>query len=366
MSRDALSVKSIGRVVIVVFLVLIVISEILLYAPPASGRLTVSVQWEVAGGKLLGNTTIHAPVSATVRQTLYLIREIPSVTTVYFYFDSGYPYSYSNLVDWYGLSQHIGVVSGFRGAPINVVVLDAVQLATFLNTTPPSGQVLVVGSGVLPDTVFSTTRDTVAPWVEGGGTLIWIGDKIGTYSGVPGVPLQYPSPSNPGANGTRQFLNLSLFGGTGLYYNTSSSFATAFNLNYSLGIPYDDLNLTELPGSGGTALGNVDAGYTNLATVPLGAGRIVYFGGPTQDATNLGLLVVNLLETGLFTGQVVLINTTAVTLASGSTTTLRIDAPVPFYPFASGTVEACAFVSQTDYLALFGQTTCLPVPESEE
>jgi hypothetical protein len=90
-------------------------------------------------------------------------------------------------------------------------------------------------------------------------------------------------------------------------------------------------------------------------------GHLVYFGGPTQDATNLGTIVVNLLETGAFTGQVELINVTSLAMTTGSSVNLPFDFAIPSSPFGPGPLEACSFLTQTDYLALFGLTSCLSV-----
>lgn len=363
MSRaEAFRLKSIARVAIVVFLVLILVAEVLLYTPSLSGQMTATVELNIVGGYIDGNATFHAPVAAHVLRTVFLVSTYVPVQTLYFYFDTGYPYSFSNPIDWYGLSTHIFTVSGFRGNPINVVILNAAQLSEYLRSPPTTGAVLVVASGVLPDTVFTKSTNLLSPWIASGGTLVWLGDTIGTYSGSPGVPLQYPSPANPGVNGTNQFINWTLFGGSSSFYNETSSVAQAFDLNYTFGAPGHGLNVTRLPLFNGTVLGNLDRGYTNLATVPLGAGHIVDFLGPTLDATNLGLVVTNLLETGIFTGRFVLVNTTTASMTASSTLTIPIHFAVPYYPYGSGPVLACAFVAQTDYLALFGQTTCVNVP----
>jgi hypothetical protein len=359
--RNPVSAKAVGRVVIIVFLVLILVSEILLYTPALSGRLSLSVEMGVSDGRISGNDTIRSPVAADVRQSLYLVHQFPQISTVYLYFDTSYPWSYSNPVDWYGISAHIETVSDFRGVPISVVVLSASQLPGFLTTSPAPGTVLIVASGVLPDTVFTKSLNLVAPWVKDGGILVWMGDRIGTYSGQSGVPLKYPSPLNPGANGTREFLNLSLLGGTSQFYNSTSMLASAFNLNYTLGIPFDDLNTTRLPAYNGTSIGNLQGGFTNLAIVPLGSGEIIYFGGPTEDATNLGLILTNLLETGLYTGQVVLVNVTSIALSAGSSIVVPFSFPLSYYPYGAGSTMVCSFFTQTNYLALFGQTNCIPL-----
>jgi hypothetical protein len=362
MPTSPLGFRSLARVAIVIFLAVILVSEALIYSPPVNGRLTVNVEMDVANGRVSGNDTVHSPVAANARQSIYLIHQFPRVSTVYLYFDASYPWSYSNLVDWYGLSTQIVTVSEFRGAAINVIVLDAAQLPGFLNTTPTLGEVLIVASGVLPDTVFTKSTNLVTPWVEGGGTLVWIGDKIGGYSGMPGVPLKYPSPFNPGNNGTRQFLNLTLLGGSSQYYNQSSSLATAFDLNYTLGLANDDLNVTLVPTFNGTLLGNLNGSFTNLASVPLGSGRLLYFGGPTEDAANLGLILTNLFETGLITDQVSLVDSTTFDLTAGASVVLPFTFALPYPPSGGGPTLVCSFFTQTNYLALFGQTSCVNEP----
>lgn len=359
MRRSTFSAKSIARLAVIVFLVLILISQLWIYTPGLARRPSVSIQLEALDGRIFSNATIQTPFAADFRQTVYLVRDFPKVATVYFYYDSTYPLSYSNAIDWYGLSQHLEIASGFRGVPLNVVVVNAAQLPGILLSPPTAGEVLVLASGVLPDTVFTKTLNLVTPWVESGGILVWIGDKIGTYSGVPGVSLKFPSAVNPGSNGTAQFLNVTLLNGTSQFYNASSPLATAFNIDYTPGIRFDDLNVTRLEAFNGTVLGNLDKGFTNIASVPLGRGLILYFGGPTQDATSLGTILVNLFETGAFTGEVEPINVTSWSMAPGASVKLSLDLVVPSYSFGSGPVLACSFVTQTDLLALFGETSCV-------
>lgn len=346
---------------IVVFLVVLLVAEILIYVPSTSGTLSVSVELTEVGESLTANISAYSSYAAHVAVTLYYTSRPSMPLNIYVYYDGAYPYSFSDKTNWFGVSQHLQAVGEARGIPVTVQVLNATRLASFLETPPTVNEVLLVQSGVLPDTVFTKSLNLVSPWVKEGGILVWSGDRIGVYSGVPGVPLEYPSPANPGNNGTAEFLNLSLLGGTNTSYPISSTNARDLGINFTSAIPGDTLNLAGLSGIGGTVLGNVESGFTNLASLPLGNGTIIYFGGATADASLLAQYIFSLLQSGAYSFAFEPFDYLPITLSPGVHQHLRISETLPQVPvgFPPSQVSVCSFAFQTDYQGLFARTTCL-------
>lgn len=341
----------------------LILSEVLIYYQPVSPYLDERVSLSVVDGTLIANITAKASYPAHLRETFYYTNRPTMPLDIYLYFDAAYPYSFSDVTDWYGISQHLDALGNQRGIAVDVRVIDAAGLASFLTQPPSQSTVLIMASGVFPDTVFTTSTNLVTPWIEAGGTLVWSGDKIGTYSGVPGVPLKYPSPSNPGTNGTRQFVNLSLFGTSNTSYPTPSLAATLLGLNYSAAVHFDDLNVSGVQTFGGVTLGNLNGGYTNIASLPLGNGTLVYFGGPTISAQTMAYYIFNILQSGAEGFAFSPFDSVTVTLAPSAESTASIHSLLPALPegYTSNDVFVCAFGFQTDYGGVFAQTTCLPL-----
>lgn len=353
----------IAEVILVCFLVLLLITEILVYYPPAAPKLEVGMELSLENGNLVANLSGSSTYTAHLRATFYLTDRPSMPLSVFVYYDGAYPYSYSDRTDWFGVSQHLASIGMQRGVPVDVNVLNATQLASFIVKPPTPGEVLIVQSGVLPSTVFTNTSNLVTPWIRAGGVMLWSGDKIGYYSGVAGTPLKFPSPANPADAGTAQFLNLSDLGGLNTTYGVPSANAQYIGINYTSAIHFDDLSLAGIAAAGGVVLGNVNSGYTNIASMPLGNGTLIYFGGPTVDASVMSPFIFNLLETGAYGFGFEPFNSIVFGVGSGQSFRSTVRSPLPTIPpgFSAEQLSACGFVFQTDYQALFAETECVPL-----
>lgn len=352
-------VAQVAKVVISAFLVSLLISEALIFVPPLEETLAVNVSLTPRANTVTVSTTVRSTYPVNLQESVYLTPTFHPRTVVSFYFDSSYPFSYSNIVDWYGLSQHLTARAAARGQTISEELLNATGLALTLRVPPSNGSVLVMASGVLPDTVFSSQNRSLVNWIEQGGALIWLGERLGAYSGSPGRPLNTPE-SEAGAAGSAQFFNLTQLGGTSLSYVEPTVLSQSFGLNYTLGIPGNDWNLTQLGIHGNLALGTVADGSTNIALLHLGRGEIVDFGAPPYDPNAAAQIILNLMMTGFLSGNITLLSSTALNAQRGTTIFSPQTVTLPTGLNLTGS-SVCAFTFQTDYLGPYVNTTCGPL-----
>ncbi len=355
------AVRGIEAVVVVIILLLL-LAEVLVYYPPARPSITDQEQLSVEP-----NSTVHvhselkATFAAHASAADFARTTNGSFPVIYYYFDPMYPMSYSDLQDWYGLTQHLAVVAGARGYSLHLQLVDATQLIGLLKDPTSVGGLLIMASGILPSTIFTGQTNLLKPWLQAGGTLLWLGDLIGAYSGTIGTISASSGPGNPGKNGTAQFLNLSWLGGDTTLYDGSSALASDFAFQYPYGIPHVALNASAVAGSGGTVLGPVEAGFTNLAEIHIGKGVLVDLAAPPYDVTRLSISLVNLLQAGVLRAPFGILDNQTMTLVPGvpSLTEEWVTIPAPFLGLPSA--EFCRFTAQTDYLALFGSISCVAI-----
>lgn len=347
------------KVAVAIFLIVILISEALVFVPPFRQTVSFSVGITQKGSLVTVTTTVQSTLTLNLRQTIYLVPTAASRETAYFYFDGAYPYSFSDPVSWFGLSQHLSARAALRGQSFSEVMLSAPELAQLLQQPPDNRSILVMASGVLPSTVFTAQSNLVARWVSAGGVMVWLGDRLGSYSGTPGVPLTDPA-SQVGNAGAAQFYNLSQLGGRALNYLNSSATSMDFGLNYSLGEPGNDWNLTELRNYGNLALGPTADGFTDISLLHLGSGAIVDFGAPPTDSNTAAGAILNLMLAGLSSGNFTILSSTAWTAYAGTTTPGPESVTLPSGPLPAGT-SVCALTLQTDYLGPYANSTCEPL-----
>lgn len=341
------------KYVIVVFLVLMILSEALLYIPAISEHLSSEAKIEISGDNVSVDQKIISTFSATLGISYYITNRSTNLSKIYFYFDQNYPPSDSTLGNWYGLSQHINSVLEQRKMDSQVILLNATQLSSFLMTSNTTNFTLIIASGVLPNNVFSQNLNLISPWINNGGTLVWIGNKIG-YLSASSIPTASGSQITcMGENGTQLIVNATLFGGTGYYYDTPSSNSTAFGVNYTYALPGDGINLNILNESGGVALGNQQNGYTNVASIPDGLGRIVYFSGPLLGDTLVSIAIVNILQSNImhlaFLLKQLVFNLNKnvyLSLNNSFSIAATFDKPDSYF---------CVFLDQTNYLGTFSK-----------
>lgn len=343
--------------IVIIMLAALLVAEASLYAYPLKPMVSVTVTFDDEGGEVVATTHLVASYSGSFRQTYLLGAGPTAVSTIYYYYDSDYFYANSNVVSWFGLAGHLSSTISVRGLRIDVVVVNAAQLATVLENPNTTGELVVMASGAFPSTVFSKTTNIVSPWVRAGGKLFWIGAPIGYYTALAGTPIAYGQTWNPGAAGVAEFLNQSWLGGPGAsgpHYQNATPMSAALNLQY----PYGEggsygFNMSTVVAGGGQIVGQSAKGYSNAALIPYGAGAIVDLAGtlyrPYED--QLAINIVNMIQVGLFRGPMQVSGSTNVTTTPGSSVTLS-------YSVATPMATLCVFTQQTDLTAMFGTVSC--------
>ena len=201
--------------------------------------------------------------------------------TIFIYYDQNYPSSLVSEASWIGLLDHIPIELKLRGYNAPIIVVDTEKLKDeALNN---KDCVIVIPSGVLPDTVHANNVSLIGNWIRSGGTLIWIGDAFGYFSGSKGKSVQLFSADNFSEVQT-QVLGYDLFNGTS---EESERFATASsNFSKALDLRYPDAEVgayvSEVLKNGGEVLGKITASENaraSIAYVPVGKGHLLLFGG---------------------------------------------------------------------------------------
>jgi hypothetical protein len=207
-----------------------------------------------------------------------------------FFADPAYPSPYATYTQVRALAERVAVSLGASGAGRAVSIVDSAGLSAELATTGPA-TVVVIG-GLLPDTVLRGAASPLERWILAGGSLVWAGGPLGFTEGHPlpngtfywdpllweaqldlvGFPL-----SDPGNGGP-------------LSASTPSSIAATLGLAYN-GTP-SGANVTQVSHYGGTILGwttgpgpQGESARASLVSIPVGAGRVLFFGGAFVAAT---------------------------------------------------------------------------------
>ena len=355
---------------ILLFVVALLLSEFLLYAPPGRPHVEVSVHWErTANGTLHATVSSHSTFSGDFSSVALERNGSTRSDVVYFYFDPSFPISYSDIPDWFGLSQHLVAVAEARGLPLDLRVVDTAQLEQVLRDPATESSTVLFASGVLPAPLFSASVDRVDPWIRGGGLVVWVGDLIGVYSGLPGQGLSCGSNDTLGVAGTARFLNVSwlynnasscsqhlVLPQTELFLN-STAVGSALGVDYPYGLPGDAFVVSKVELGGGFALGGVVRNTTNVAYVPHGAGGILDFSGPATDPIRLSYSIDDLLQSGILSPGSEVRSSHSFAMTGGTSSGSEFWWP-PGTPTALRT--PCVFTVQTDYLAPYASESCAP------
>jgi hypothetical protein len=175
-------IKSNWAYVPVLLLVILFVSEITWYTPylqPKASSLEIftvlpeadslSVSFELKAGFYTDATVVAIPVES-----------VPTDLPVYLFFDSHY---ISVGTDWVMVSrlwEHLEIelrLRGYTGA-VNVVNAEGLE-DVFLSK---ESAVVALAYGAFPSNIFSWKTNLVSPWLEAGGTLVWLGWEVGFYS----------------------------------------------------------------------------------------------------------------------------------------------------------------------------------------
>jgi Gpi18-like mannosyltransferase len=200
--------------------------------------------------------------------------------TVFIYYDDAYPSSLLTRAGWAGLIDHAPVELQLRGFGGSISIVNADELRSIMEQDYDS--IIIIPSGVFPDTVHANNESLVRNWLESGGTLIWMGDAFANLTGLRNGSIEHFS----GGNFTQiqdQILGFAPIGELSnqtIFASIQSDFSSALDLQYpdaSMGAL-----VSEVVKSHGLVLGettNSTDARTSISSLPVGNGHLLLFGG---------------------------------------------------------------------------------------
>jgi Gpi18-like mannosyltransferase len=197
------------------------------------------------------------------------------------YYDEAYPSSFVGKEGWIGLLDHVPIELKLRGYNGSISVVNAERLRDIMERDNDS--IIIIPSGVFPETVHALNQSLVGDWLRAGGTLIWMGNAFGYLSGRQGGSIELFSENNF-SRVQNQILGFTLFNDSSSaderYAALSASFSSALDLQYPDALV--GTLVSNLLQHSGTALGKVtesENARTSISYLPVGSGRLVLFGG---------------------------------------------------------------------------------------
>lgn len=228
----------------------------------------------------------------------------PQFSEIDAYFDKAYA-SLRGVTPQFagGFATHLQEDLARRGEPVPVKVLDAAGLRRLLSGNRHGVALMVLG-GVLPDTVRSERDDLLKSWLLGGGTVFWAGGPFDLMYAPPNAPNPAAAYEGPDYSRWR-----GLYGARSLFPRSVNVFAPPVvhaatpSKNWAIArIDFDRttfaLNSGPLVRRGGAPLAYIDARYnSSVSTLPLGAGRLVFFADAFNDEIHAAEVVAQLIYT---------------------------------------------------------------------
>lgn len=164
--------------------------------------------------------------------------------------------------------------------------MNAIELSSEMRES--SEFVLIIPSGVFPETIHSKNESLVGSWLGSGGTMIWIGDAFGRFSGLKGGRTELFSEGDFGSV-QNQILGFSFFNETSgeseRFATQPSDFSTALDLAYPE--TFVGAYVSEVIRQKGVVLGRTTSSSnprSSIAQFPVGNGCLLLFGGGVRRA----------------------------------------------------------------------------------
>lgn len=212
------------------------------------------------------------------------IKDKPKDRTVYYYSDSKYPVLGTSTNSILGVYEHLLAEYQKKNISGRIQKVDSLQLLEALND---KDGIIVMASGVLPDTVYSLDTNLITPWIRNGGTFVWIGDALGYYYGVSGAEIKSAdSEYKIGWSGQERILAENFLSGEYLPAVSDSAGDYPSSIAVALGIRSNYTQTGAFVSSIGNSNDN-DLGYhynftsdarTSLSQIKIGKGSAFIFG----------------------------------------------------------------------------------------
>ena len=270
-------------------LVLVVISEVIVYHP----YFKYSPNFEIETYKINSlNLTINYKIStgaypSRITIDFLIAQKIPnSSRTIYIYYDPKYQMALVDKKAVNGIINHLIAELMIRGYPSDKIkIVNVTELQHIVSDIKSAKKsIIIIPTGAFPDTVYSREKNLIKPWIEHGGVLIWTTGQFGYYSAkniFKFKQLNPEDPWHPKDEGQKYF-----FGHIIIVKNKRfkegkipTQYAKALKLSYNY--VYRGVSLSAIQALNGIALGYIDpdSGAVSIASIPLGYGKVIIFGG---------------------------------------------------------------------------------------
>ncbi len=204
---------------------------------------------------------------------------------IYFYFDEDYPLVLTSINAYLGLYNFLTSDLAEKNMQNTMQIVNAEELAEKMG----DGQsIIIMSSGVLPDTVYSQDKNLITRWLESGGIMFWLGDGFGYYNGSKNTELKDDLEHGKiGWEGQEKILGKNYLLGEVFEPVEKSSADTATQIGQALGLRYRYTTtgavVGELAKNNALSLGfnkniNDNFGRSSISFIPVGQGRLILFG----------------------------------------------------------------------------------------
>lgn len=272
----------------IILLILIIFSEITIYDPlNFFSKPNLTLDYTIKGDRIQVNYTLSAGYYPMNMKMLifgcyYNLSNISKIDKdIYIYYDPTYQSVGVSKIAAKAIFGHLISELKIRRYNGKVKVVNATELKELLLKKSISNKsVLIITQGAFPDTVYSLEYNLVKPWIESGGTLIWVGDMFAYYSAKKSrEKINYLDPWHPREYGQRLFFNDIIIIPDKSY--TSGDIDTEYSatLNLKFDYTYLGIQISEILIRNGTIIGKMSKDKTSIGLIPIGKGKIIIFGG---------------------------------------------------------------------------------------
>jgi hypothetical protein len=219
-----------------------------------------------------------------LKVALVPVYQSPIDKDLYVYFDKDYPSSLISLSSWIGVIDHLHENIKLKGYEGKLEIVNALKLKEIM--LQKHNSILIIPSGVLPETVHTKENSIIKQYLEDGGIIVWIGDVFAFYSGKYRGKITSFSSENPGLDAQEKILGY-IVSNTSKYElaNVETPYSEALNVKYP-GI-HNGAFVEEILKQDGLVLGKVKENRTSIGMVPVGKGFLILFGGSVTSARTI-------------------------------------------------------------------------------
>jgi len=205
---------------------------------------------------------------------------------LYVYYDRDYPSSFVFKSSWVGIIDHLEENIKLKDYKGKMEIVNASTLKEIMLTKYNS--IIIIPSGVLPETVHTKESSLVKQYLDNGGIVIWIGDVFAALIGKFRNSTEYVPSDNNATEFQEKILGYLVSNRSKLEVaNIRTNYSEALSLKYS-GVQAGIFS-EELLKHDGIVLGWTREGRASIGVVPVGKGYLILFGGKVTPArTQLG------------------------------------------------------------------------------